>query len=67
MRPGHAVGEVCSQIMSNCLGQTRLADATRAGQRQQRDRLIEQKGARRRPFGLPPDEPGTRERKGAEA
>ena len=57
----HAIGERVRHVVRDGQRQAGLADAAGTGQGQQRDRLVEQQGARRGDLTLPPDEAGARD------
>ena len=56
----HPISEVLRQVLRDGEGQPRLAHPARAGQCQQRHRLVQQKRAGHRTLPLAPDEPGAR-------
>ena len=58
VNPDHPVREVRRYIVREGLGQTGLADAAGAGQREERNGRINQERPGRRPFTLPADERG---------
>ena len=60
INPDDAVGEVAGDIVRDGEGEPRLADPAGAGQRQQRDGLLEEEGPGHDPLSLPPDEAGAR-------
>jgi hypothetical protein len=66
VNPHDSIDDMLGDIMCNCLGQARLADATGTGERQQRDRVIEQEGLCSTDLRLAPDEPGAGDRKRSE-
>ena len=66
LNPDHAVGKVLGDLLNNGLGQTRLADAARTSQRQERNGLVKEQHTRVGTLLLPADEGSAREGKGSD-